>query len=183
MKNDIIAEWTGEAPARSHKPFDTGSIPVSAIGKASRMCAIFAYTVGFLFAHRVRNGRNVYATGQDRGLCNSSGLSIRPKIPNTGHKRVSLKNPSSDLTGQTSEYRTPVAMLGTILPHTDTVGKSEIAAYRSNNRLSTRKLGCKIPKILLELTGVCSLTNLYPQWLRLSYRAYSSCYKCVQLCR
>ena len=148
--------------------------------KASRTAQVFANTVGFFFAHRVRNDRNVYTpNGQDRGLCNSLGLSTRPKIPNTGHKRVSLKNPSSSsLTGQTSEYRTPVAKLGTILPHTDTVGKSELAACKSNNRLSTRKLGCEIPKTLLELTGVCSLTNLYPQWLRLSYRAYSSCYKC-----
>ena len=160
------------------KQFTEGSIPSASIGKASRMCAIFAYTVGFFFAHRVRNGRNVYTTCEDGGLCNSSGLSTRPKIPNTGHKRVSLKNPSSDLTGQTSEYRTPVAMLGTTLPHTDTVGKSEIAAYESNNRLSTRKLGWKIPKILLELTGVCSLTKLYSLWLRFSYRAYSTCYKC-----
>ena len=147
--------------------------------KASRTAQVFANTVGFFFAHRVRNGRNVYATGQDRGLCNSSGLSTRPKIPNTGHKRVSLKSPSSSsLTGQTSKHLGTVAMLRTILPHTDIVGKSEIAAYESNNRLSTRKLGWKIPKILLELTGVCSLTMLYPQWLRLSYGAYSSCYKC-----
>lgn len=28
---EIIAEWTGEAPARFHTPFDTGSNPVSAI--------------------------------------------------------------------------------------------------------------------------------------------------------
>ena len=26
----LIAEWTGEVPARSHKPFDVGSIPTSA---------------------------------------------------------------------------------------------------------------------------------------------------------
>ena len=31
MIEDNIAEWTGEVPARSHKPFDAGSIPVSAI--------------------------------------------------------------------------------------------------------------------------------------------------------
>ena len=32
---DIIAEWTGEVPARFHKPYDAGSIPVSAIEAAS----------------------------------------------------------------------------------------------------------------------------------------------------
>lgn len=31
MIKDNVAEWTGEAPARSHKPLDAGSIPASAI--------------------------------------------------------------------------------------------------------------------------------------------------------
>ena len=31
MIKDNIAEWTGEASARSHKPLDAGSIPASAI--------------------------------------------------------------------------------------------------------------------------------------------------------
>ena len=30
MINEIIAEWTGEVPARSHKPFDAGATPAPA---------------------------------------------------------------------------------------------------------------------------------------------------------
>lgn len=42
MTKDNIAEWTGEVPARFHTPFDTGSIPVSAIDEQKVSTTLFS---------------------------------------------------------------------------------------------------------------------------------------------
>lgn len=49
MVKDNIAEWTGEVPARFHTPFDTGSIPVSAIRPAFWFNRPVKQRVGFFY--------------------------------------------------------------------------------------------------------------------------------------
>lgn len=114
---------------------------------ASRIAKIFADTVGFYNAHRVRNGRNVYQ--QDRTVvCNPRrGVKTSYRGSGNGLAEPVIDSPRISPTGKRANICNTAASLGTMLPTL----KSEEAVCKGKKRHSIhRKLGCEIPKNLFE---------------------------------
>lgn len=82
MIKDNIAEWTGEVPARFHKPFDVGSTPASAIKQkvsTTLFCEVLSCWPLFFLDKAKRKRVMKYLTKNSH--CAGSGDAPTPRHP------------------------------------------------------------------------------------------------------